>query len=154
MPPLVLGCAALAPWNELIFNKCIICSGIHCPCIHFTSNIAIHCYRREDTKVDPVLGQNRIRNYLAFWSPTMCSRSNGCIDARFIEEKHLVRGPLCNLSNPGISEYLISLGCFFCKLILANNSEINLLMRDAKFLENNAESPNSDRNIVSVVDFC
>jgi len=156
--PLSVRIYSVQCWDELILDKGIVCSGIHSPKIHFASNIAIQCHRWEDAKVGIILKLNGIGDYVAFGSPTVCSCSNTWIDTRFIEENNLVRGPPCNFSNPGISEYWISLCCFFCKLILADNLsvsvEMHLFMRDTKFLENNAKSPNSDRNIVSVVDFC
>jgi hypothetical protein len=154
--PIPVGIHSVQCGDELIFDKRIVRSGIYSPRIHFASDIAIQCHCWEDAEVGMVLKLNWIGDYAAFGSPTICTGPSAGIDARFIKENDLVRGPPGNLSNPGISEYLISLCCFLCKLILASDKlkvEINLLMRDAKFLEDNAESPDSDCNIVSVVDF-
>jgi len=67
--------------GDEIFDKGIVCSGIHGPRINFTSNIAIQSHRREDTEVGMILKLNRIRDNAAFGSPTMGTCPGTRIDA-------------------------------------------------------------------------
>jgi len=95
---------------------------------------------------------------MTFGSPTTRSCSYTCLDTGFVKENNLIRRPLCNPSNSSISEYRIPLCCFFCNLILADDSsilvEIYFFMCNTKFFENNAKPSKTDYNIVLIINFC
>jgi hypothetical protein len=140
--------------EETIFNKRIESIAINTARVDVTCNIAVHSHSREDTEVVSFLKLHGIGNNAPFGAPSVSPCSRTRINTRFVEENNLFRSPSGDFSKPGISKLLVSLCRFLCKLSLAQHeSETDLSMCDPEFLEDNAQSTDSDCNPIPIANF-